>query len=422
MRSMEKEQGRMKHMNECWGAWMMAGCIACGAGWTGGEEAAPVRTEPAAASQTAFALDLYGQLKTEAGNLFFSPYSIGVALTMTYGGARGETATEMARTLHLGARGQDVHADLAALAATLASAQRDEAVALHVANALWPHKTYAFRDEYLDLLQSRYDATATAVDYRQAPEEARQTINDWVEKQTREKITDLFAPGSLRPLTRLVLVNAIYFKGDWARPFDAARTTDAPFTVASDQTVTAPMMAQTARFPYAETESLQVLEMPYAGGEFSMLILLPRAGVELRAIESAFSVAQLEAWIGKLDTRRVEVHVPRFKLEWGPHSLIDPLQALGLRKVFEEGAADLSGMDGTRDLFVNQVVHKAFVDVGEEGTEAAAATGIGIGITAVEPDPRVFRADRPFLFLIREKSTGSLLFIGRLANPLEPEG
>ncbi len=412
-------------MNKAWTMVWMAGLTT---GWISaiGAQTALARTAPSPAlperianSQTAFALDLYAHLRTDEGNLFFSPYSIASALAMTYGGARGETAAQMARMLRFPADATDIHPAHAKLAARLRHAQRDGKVALHVANALWPQKDYAFRKEYLNLLKKHYDAPATAVDYRTAPEAARQTINAWVEKQTRERIKDLFAPGTIVPLTRMVLANAIWFKGDWAHPFDAKRTEKAPFSVSATKRVSVPMMRQTTRFPYAEFKELQIMEMPYAGGDLSMLIVLPATGLSLNAVEDSLDLDTLEKWTSALRSREVETHVPKFKMVWGARSLVKELKAMGMTDAFQAGGSDFSGMDGSRELFMDVVMHKAFVEVNEEGTEAAAATGIGMRATSIPAPPPVFKADRPFLFLIREKNVGLPLFMGRVANPTE---
>ncbi len=378
---------------------------------------APGPAERIAQSQTAFALDLYAQLRTDEGNLFFSPHSIATALAMTWAGARGETAAQMAKTLRFPADLADIHAAHAALATRLKDAQREGKVALHVANALWPQKDYAFRKEYLQQLERNYSAPAKPVDYRQAAEAARAAINAWVEQQTRDRIKNLIPPGSLDALTRMVLVNAVWFKADWAHPFDAKRTEKAPFHVAPDRKTDVSMMRQTEHFRYAETAGAQVLELPYAGDKLSMLVILPETGQTLSEIEDGLDADTLRAWTRTLRRREVDVHLPKFAMTWGTRSLADALKALGMTDAFQHGAADFSGMDGSRELFVNDVLHKAFVEVDEKGTEAAAATGVVVGITSVPPPPAVFRADRPFLFLIRERQTGAILFMGRLTRP-----
>ncbi len=367
---------------------------------------------------TAFALDLYAQLRAGEGNLFYAPYSVSTALAMTYGGARGETEKQMARTLHFGPGQERLHPAFAALAADLAAVQKKGKVKLSVANALWPQQDYRFLPAYLDLCKTHYGTTVTPLDYVRAAEPARQTINTWVEAQTNRKITNLIPPGVLDALTRLVLVNAIYFKGDWAAPFKPALTQSAPFRLASTKTVQARLMTRQDEFGYGEVPGLQILELPYAGNDLSMLVLLPRTDGGLPALEKALTVETLAAWSSSLRRRDVQVLFPKFKLT-AQFSLGHALAALGMPDAFAAGKADFSGMDGSRELFIGAVIHKAFVEVNEEGTEAAAATAVVMMATSMrEPEPvPVFRADHPFLFLIRENRSGSILFCGRLADP-----
>jgi len=372
---------------------------------------------PLADSNNVFALDLYGQLRTEDGNLFLSPYSISTALAMTYGGARGETAAQMAKALHFDLPQDKLHPAFAAMEADIAAIQKKGKIKLAVANSLWPQKKFPFLPDYLGLCKEHYGATITPLDYANAPEPARKTINAWVEDKTNNKITDLIAPGVLDAMTRLVLVNAIYFKGDWANPFKADATQKQPFHVTAAKTVEAPLMHQKKEFGYAQTADLQVLELPYTGDDLSMIVLLPRKTDGLAAIEAKLTTKNLAAWLGGLHQEEVEVFLPKFKIT-SQFSLAEKLAALGMTLAFTE-KADFSGMDGQRDLYISAVLHKAFVEVNEEGTEAAAATAVVMTKTAImEPSaPPVFRADHPFLFLIRNKHTGSILFLGRVTDP-----
>ncbi len=365
---------------------------------------------------TAFALDLYAQLRAGEGNLFCSPYSVSTALAMTYGGARGETEQQMARVLHFGPGQERLHPAFAALAAGLKAVQETGKVKLSVANALWPQQDYRFLPAYLELCKTHYGTTVTPLDYVRAAEPARQTINTWVEAQTNRKLTNLIQPGILDALTRLVLVNAIYFKGDWASPFKADLTRPAPFRVSAAKSVEAPLMCQQREFGYSETDTHQVLAMPYAGGALSMLVLLPRGNGGVSALESALTAEILADLIGGLRRREVQVFLPKFKLT-AQFSLGGKLAALGMPDAFAPGKADFSGMDGSRELFIGAVIHKAFVEVNEEGTEAAAATAVVMKLRSMPRPVPVFRADHPFLFLIRENSSGSILFLGRLADP-----
>ena len=384
--------------------------------------AAPVRAAEdnakgeVVAGNNQFATDLYARLREEPGNLFFSPYSISTALAMTYAGARGDTAEQMAETLRFTAPNEDLHRAMGALVDALNKAGDDGPYELAVANALWAQSGYEFLDEYTDLVTESYRAGLQNVDFQQAAEQARQAINAWVEEQTNNRIKDLIPAGAIDPLTRLVLTNAIYFKGDWANQFDKDATRDRPFTLAGGDKTDVPMMYQKEDFRYAENEDCQVIELPYEGDDLSMLVLLPRTVGDLPALEAKLSPESLENWTRRMRRREVQLYLPRFTMT-SEFSLSGTLAAMGMSDAFAPGRADFSGMDGTRELFIQAVVHKAFVDVNEEGTEAAAATGVVVGVTSIGPPPVVFRADHPFLFLIRDNETGSILFIGRVANP-----
>ena len=363
----------------------------------------------------AFATDLYAKLKNEKGNLFFSPYSISTALAMTFAGARGDTAQQMAHVLHFAVPQDRLHLTFAALRTELNAAQKKGKAQISVANSLWPQKGYPFLPEYIGLLKQYYGTSATPLDYAGATEAARKTINDWVEQKTNRKITDLIKPGLLDSLTSLVLANAIYFKGNWASQFDPRWTEEWPFHVAADKDVKSQLMTRKGKYAYAETPDLQVLELPYAGDDLSMIVLLPRKMAGVGALESELTAAKLAKWTKTLRERKVVVSLPKFKLTC-EFSLKQTLAAMGMTDVFS-GKADFSGMDGSRSLFISAVEHKAFVDVNEEGTEAAAVTGVVVSRGMDDERVPVFRADHPFVFLIRDKRTGSILFLGRVANP-----
>jgi serine protease inhibitor len=368
----------------------------------------------AAKDNNAFALDLYGQLREHDGNLFFSPESISTALAMTYAGARGPTAEQMASTLHFSLGQERLHPAMAALLHDLYAERETKGYQLHTANALWGQKGIPFLPEFLRLVKDNYGAGLNEVDFRNATEQARQTINAWVEKQTNDKIKDLIAKRVLRPDTELVLTNAIYFKGDWASPFKKERTHDAPFQISADEKVSVPLMEQTARFPYLDADTFQALELPYAGNDLSMAVLLPKKADGLAALEQRLTEANVRDWLAKLRPNEVRVALPRFKVE-SEFDLARTLQAMGMRQAFTPGA-EFSGMDGRRDLFISAVLHKAYADVNEEGTEAAAATAVLMSRAAARINP-VFRADHPFVFLIRDTRSGSILFLGRVVNP-----
>jgi len=392
------------------------------------EVRAMVSTEPATAlvrGNNAFALELYTRLRSGDGNRFLSPWSISTALAMTYAGARGATAAEMTRTLHFDLPPGQLHeafhhqiAELHSRNTPRAGSKGDPDVQLVTANALWVQASYRLLPDFLKLIEQNYGGGLHTVDFRGATEAARQTINAWVEEQTRNKIKELIKPGILTELTRLVLTNAIYFKALWAAPFAAANTHPDDFHVSKQDKVRVAMMNQTASFGYADAGASQVLELPYKGDTLSMVILLPKAVDGLAALESAMTPETLDTWLKKLSPQRVQVSLPKFKLT-GEFQLNQVLSDLGMPSAFDLDLADFSGMTGIRDLYISAVVHKAFVEVDEKGTEAAAATAVVMAARAVmhAPRPTVFRADHPFVFLIRDVRTGAILFLGRLVRP-----
>ncbi|MCK4546671.1 MAG: serpin family protein [Candidatus Eisenbacteria sp.] len=367
-------------------------------------------------SNTAFALDLYRELRTTEGNLFFSPYSISTALAMTYGGARGKTADEMEQTLHFALDQDRLHPAFAKSDKRLGAIRNKGDLDLLVANSLWPQVDYPFREEYLALARQHYGAPVTPVDYSGATEEARKTINHWVEGKTRDRIRDLIRRGDLDPATMLVLVNAIYFKGDWAHQFDESRTYTGSFVLPGGEEKDVRMMTQQGSFKYGEHEQVQVIELPYAGDDLAMFVVLPRSGYHLSDVEDSLTQENLLSWLSSLSPSEVEVSLPEFSITWGTEDLTDHLQALGMKEAFLIGRADFSGMDGSRSLFMGSVLHKAFIEVNEEGSEASASTAVVIkGLSSRTLN---FRADHPFLFLIRDNTTGTILFLGRLVDPL----
>jgi serpin B len=379
-------------------------------------EAAPADLQTQREGNTAFACELYARLKGAGdANVFFSPYSISTALAMTSAGARGETDAQMVKALHFEPDPAKRHAAFAAMEADLNAVQKEGRVKLSVANSLWPQQGYPLLESFLKLTKQCYGASVTPLDFRE-PEPARTTINTWVAEKTNQKIKNLMPAGTLDAMTRLVLVNAIYFKGNWSSPFKSEATQDAPFRLPSGRSVQAPLMFQKKHFKYGANDDLQMLEMPYAGGDLSMLVLLPKKADGLAALENNLTTANLATWTQQMGLPEVSVYLPKFKMTC-KFGLNDTLQSMGVTDAFNPGKADFSGMDGRRNLFISAAVHKAFVEVNEQGTEAAAATGMAMGMTALPMRPIEFRADHPFLFLIREKSTGSILFVGRVTNP-----
>ena len=354
-----------------------------------------------------FAFDLYARLRSQKGNLFLSPCSISTALAMTYAGARGRTEEEMAKVLRFTLDQERLHPAFFSLNSKLTP----HAGELHVANRLWGQKGYPFLESFLKLTGSRYGAKLEEVDFMGAAEKARQAINSWVEAQTKDRIKELIKRGMLDKLTRLVLTNAIYFKGDWASQFKKDETRKADFSLIDGTKVKVDMMHQRAEFLHGRHPEVQVLTLPYKGGEFSMVILLPVKKDGLSELERAFTGENLAKWLSDLRKGTVVVDLPRFKTT-SEFMLADVLRNMGMHSAFGTGA-DFSGMTGTRELFISSIIHKAFVEVNEEGTEAAAATGV---IMKSSVPPR-FCVDHPFLFLIRDNRSGSILFMGRIVDP-----
>jgi len=374
------------------------------------------------AGNSAFAFDLYQALREQGDdNLFYSPYSISLALAMTYAGARGETERQMAETLHFDLGQERLHPTLNALDAALAERGKhldpDQGTRfqLDVVNALWGQSGYDFLPAYLDLLAEHYGAGLRALDFAQAPEEARQTINVWVEEQTKERIKDLIRQGLIRPSTRLVLVNAIYFDAGWHHPFEEGRTRPGTFVLLDRGKVEVPMMHQVEYFPFAEGAGYQAIELPYLGRETSMVILLPDEG-QFHAFEETLDAARVEAILSGLEHKNVDLSMPKFEYD-ASLELGKTLSAMGMPVAFDSEQADFSGITGSRDLTIGEVVHKAFVSVDESGTEAAAATAvIMVESAAPRPDAEV-TVDRPFIFMIRDVPTGTILFLGRVVDP-----
>ena len=371
-----------------------------------------------ARSNNRFGVDLYRQLRGAEGNLFFSPYSISSALAMTWAGARGSTESEMARTLLFTMPQDSVHAAMHALRTRLEDAAASGRYELAIANRLWGRQGQDFLAPFLETTRVSYGAALERLDFAGAPEASRTTINRWVEGKTKGRIIDLLPPGSITDLTSLVLTNAIYFKGRWPEPFRKDRTSDAVFHLDPARDVRAPMMNRSGRMLIAKLQGLKVLVLKYEGKDLSMAILLPNRVDGLADLEERLDADSLARWIDGARLEEVRISMPRFHTT-SEFMLQDPLAAMGMPSAFDPKTADLSGTDGARDLFISAVVHKAFVDVGEEGTEAAASTGVVEGLSEARPlEPIPFIADHPFLFLIRDDASGAILFLGRLSNPL----
>jgi len=378
---------------------------------------------------TAFAFDLYRLLaeQQEGENLFYSPYSISLALAMTYAGARGETEEQIARTLRFALPDERLHAAFNALDQELAhrgegtqgkdegDRQHPKGFRLNIANAIWGQESYGFLDPFLDTLAANYGAGLRVLDFARGPEESRVIINDWIRRQTEGRIEDLIPQGTIDPLTRLVLTNAVYFNADWAYPFEESVTRDGPFTLLDGSRVVVPMMHQIESFGYAEGEGYQAVELPYDGHEMSMVIILPERD-RFDEFESSLDGNQVREIVSDMTDRQVALKMPSFEFD-SRFELGQALGELGMGAAFSS-AADFSGMTGTKDLFISDVLHKAFVSVDEQGTEAAAATAVVMVEGEEMPaDPIAVDVDHPFLLMIRDIETGTLLFVGRVLNP-----
>ena len=361
---------------------------------------------------TAFGIDLYQALKNTDGNLFFSPYSISTALAMTYAGAAGQTAREMAAVLQFPSEQAELHAAFQTLQTHLDETGQTDHCRIDIANALWCQQGDRFLDSFLDLTRQYYGAGVRFVDF--------QTINTWVEDRTRQKIKELIRPGVLDPATALVLSNAIYFKGEWISRFDEQLTSNAEFFVTPHVAVPVPMMTQKADFVWKQYPTLTALELGYEGGDCSLVVLLPSAVDGIDDLEASLTADMITTTLRELagmHPRKTVVQLPKFTTTC-EFELNQILAALGMPSAFRRGSADFSGMNGDRDLFISNVVHKAFVEVNEEGTEAAAATAVVMKRTSVEETHHI-SVNHPFVFLIKDNTSGSMLFLGRVVDPTQ---
>jgi serpin B len=371
------------------------------------------------AANNQFAFDLYSRYKSKDGNIFFSPYSISSALAMTYEGARGKTAEEMQAVLYFPK--DDAIRRESFLKINNQINKQDKRYKLHTANALWAQKEYPFLSDYFNLIQQYYGGKVTNLDFFNNTENSRVTINNWIEEQTNNKIQNLIPAGILHPLTRLVLTNAIYFKGFWLKQFDKNDTKQEDFRISPDHKIKVQMMHLTgkeANFNYAETDKLQILELPYEGKDLSMLILLPK-GDDLKATEESLNSENLAEWKKLFRIEEIDLYLPKFKFET-KYFMAQDLANMGMATAFSEETADFTRMydriKAKRNLFISAVIHQAFIDVNEKGTEAAAATAI-IFKDSISMPPKLFNADHPFIFVIQDKETGNILFIGRISDP-----
>lgn len=362
-----------------------------------------------------FAFDLYQKLD-HSKNIFFSPYSIFSALSIVYEGADGETAKEINDVLYLPEK-SILRKSFKAVYDTINKKEKE--YLLSTGNALWAQKDYAFLEDYINLVEKDYSARVTNLDFIKETELSRTTINEYIEKQTEEKIKDLIPQGVLGPLTRLVITNAIYFKGDWKFQFEKEKTKEMDFYVSVDETVKTEMMfmeIDDTKFNYFEDEDLEIIELPYKEGEVSMLILLPKK--DIKEVESSLSFEVIEDYKSRMEETSIDaIYLPKFELDT-KYFIKDILISLGINSAFIDGLADFSKMDGTKNLVIDSVIHQAYVGIDEEGTEAAAATAVVMRLTSAMPEEeKIFNANRPFIFFIEEKETKAILFVGKLNNP-----
>jgi serpin B len=336
---------------------------------------------------------------------------------MTYAGARGDTEKQMAAALHFTLPQQHLHPAFGVLQKQLIQDENSQGYQLLLANALWPQKDEPILKEFLDLNKHYYGAGITLLDFANETEKSRQIINSWVEEKTKDKIKELIPRDGLGPETVLVLTNAAYFKGEWKIKFKKSDTKREDFAISAKDKVMVDMMHLKENFKYYEDANVQALELPYKGNEVSMLVILPRNIEGIKEIENSLSADKLNQLSSRMKAIEVEVYLPRFKMTWGTFSLNKAFIALGMSDAFDEKNADFTGMRVKKDIWIKDIFHKAFIEVNEEGTEAAAGTAVVI-TKSIELTP-VFRADHPFIFIIKDNRSGSILFMGRVMNPTE---
>ncbi len=387
-------------------------------------DSATVDRDEVARGNNVFATTLYGQLRNTSDNVFLSPESISIAMALTYAGARGKTAEEIANTLHFTLDRTRLHSAMAMLLRDINAGGPAHGYQLRTVNALWLQQEYGFREEYASLVEQYYGAALKYVDYINSAPYARSLINDWVVKQTDHKIRDLIAPGAVSASTRMVLTNAVYFKGDWLTPFNKADTRDEAFHIRLNRNINASLMKQTGTFGYYEGIDFKAVQVPYQGNDLAMVVILPNAMDGLASLERAMTPGALAEWGEKLDngSKTIQIYLPKFQVTSG-FSLSRTLGAMGIHAAFDSTRADFSGLaqglKTNNNLSISDVIHKAYITVDEQGTEAAASSAALAPLTGAPqtgPLP-VFKADHPFVFLIRDTRSGSILFMGRVLDP-----
>ena len=368
-----------------------------------------------------FAFNLYQALRGTDSNLFYSPYSISLALAMTYAGVSSTTETQMAGILKFTIPQDRLHPAFNAIDLMLTSRGQgaqgtdEKGFRLHIANDIWGQRGFSFLQSYLDLLAQNYGAGLRVIDFTQDPEQSRLVINKQVSLETEEKINNLLQQGSVTDLTRLVLTNAVYFNAAWQYHFEKSATSNGDFFLLNGENISVPMIKQMESFGYLKSDGYQVVELPYDGRELSMLIILPDQG-QFDTFEASLSGQTLKDIVGKIENKEVDLSMPKFTYQ-SSFGLKQALSSLGITDAFTPNSADFSGIDGKKDLYIQDVVHQAYVAVNEDGTEAAAATGVVVGITSMPSEIITLDVNRPFIFVIRDIGTRTVLFAGRVVNP-----
>lgn len=357
-----------------------------------------------------FAFQLYRQLQKNDGNLFFSPYSISAAMAITANGARGDTLKQIKETLHLS---DDYNSSFMMMKANFNQIAAQKNIQLSIANSLWLQQNQPVEPSFTTLIEKYYAAQIASVNF--SDKATRKTINALVSRQTKDKITNIISADTLNQNTMMVIINAVYFSGNWEKPFETENTKNAPFFTSSKRKISVPMMYQKDLFKYTTIPGAQLLEMPYRGKALSMLIILPESPQLLKTIEDRLGTEQLSQWLNQLEDSEVKVFFPKFRIN-NEFELKDTLRQLGIVNAFSN-LADFSGINGKTDLSISMVRHMAFVAVDETGTEAAAATAVIVDRKLLPMPLPVFRASRPFIFIIRDRTSGSILFMGRMSEP-----
>jgi serine protease inhibitor len=366
-------------------------------------------------SNNTFAFELFPYVKSDQQNSFFSPYSISAALAMTYAGARGESEKQISKVLHFDSNQTKFHPSYKALLGYISSLNKADTLTLLCANSMWAQKNYPFSDSYFKLVSKFYDAGLQNLDFKADAEGSRKIINNWVEEKTKSKIQNLLIPGILSDLTRLVLVNAIYFYGSWDKAFDEKETSKAQFYIEGKNNVQADLMHMLFRFRYLDDGDKKIIEIPYLGKTVSMLVILPKENKNLNSIEKSLNLDNYSLWLSMMTEQKIHLYLPKFKVT-SEFELSDALKKMGMPHPFSK-EADFSGMTGHMDLMIDKIVHKAFVEVNERGTEAAASTAVIMREKSGMVDIPEFRADHPFIFIIKENKYNSILFMGEINDP-----